>query len=310
MRIAVFGIGGVGGYFGGRLAQHPGHEVIFIARGAHLTAIQQHGLMVTSQDASFTVHPALATDDPAQAGVVDLVLVATKAWQVTDAAAAMRPLIGSETLVVPLLNGVEAPDQLAAILGEAPVLGGFCRVQSAITAPGQIAQGGTVPFIALGERVGGGSERVGRVKAALEAAGIEVRTPDSILAAMWQKLLFIASFGGVGAAARMPVGVLRTQPETRALLEQAMREVFMVARARGLPVDEDAPQQGMRQIDDFPPSATASMQRDLMEGRPSELESQNGAVVRLGAEVGVQTPTHTFIYHILLPMERRARGLI
>ena len=310
MRIAIFGIGGVGGYFGGRLAAEGAHEIAFIARGAHLEAIRQRGLDVRSDFGDFVARPALATDQPAEVGVVDAVVVAIKAWQVPEAAEAMRPLIGPETVVVPLLNGVEAPGQLADALGAAHVLGGFCRVQSTIDAPGRIVQGGTAAVISFGEMSGERSARVERLRQVFDIAGITVQIPDHIEAAMWQKLLFIAALSGVGAVTRVPAGIMRGQPETRQMLEDAMSEVLAVARARGLPLAEDAVARGMRQVDDLLPGATASMQRDIMDGRASELEAQNGAVVRFGEAAGVATPVNRFLYHALLPTERRARGII
>jgi len=310
MRIAILGIGGVGGYFGGRLAAASAHEVAFIARGAHLAAIREHGITVRSDSGDFVAHPALATDQAAEVGVVDVLLVAIKAWQVPEALESMRPLIGPETVVVPLLNGVEAPAQLADALGAEHVLGGFCRVQSAIDAPGRIVQGGTAAVIAFGELNGERSPRVERLREIFDVPGITVQIPDHIEAAMWQKLLFVAALGSVGAVTRMPAGIMRGQPETRGMLEEAMSETLAVARGRGLPMADDAVARGMKQVDDLLPNATASMQRDLMDGRPSELEAQNGAIVRFGEAAGVATPINRFLYHALLPTERRARGII
>lgn len=307
MRIAVFGVGAVGGYFGGRLAQ-TGHEVIFIARGPHLDAIRAKGLHVQSEQGDFVAHPALATANPVEIGAVDMVVLATKAWQVEAAAAAMQPLVGSDTVIVPLLNGVEAPGQLAAHYGVERVLGGFCRVQSRREAPGRIIQGGTPPFVAIGALSQEGEPQVSQVGAVFEEAGISVHLPESIEAAMWQKLLFIASFGGVGAVTRMPAGVIRTLPETRQMLQEAMTEVVTVARARSIPIQSDAVEQGMAALDRLPDGATASMQRDIMNGYPSELDAQNGAVVRLGQAAAVETPVHRFIYAGLKPSENQSRG--
>lgn len=310
MRIAILGIGGVGGYFGGRLAAESAHEVAFIARGAHLAAIREHGIEVHSDIGDFVARPALATDQPAEVGAVDVVLVAIKTWQVPETVEAMRPLIGPETVVIPLLNGVEAPAQLADALGAEHVLGGFCRVQSAIDAPGRIRQGGAAAFIVFGEMNGERSPRLERLREVLDVPGITVQISDRIQADMWQKLLFVAALGSVGAVTRMPAGIMRGQPETRAMLEDAMSETLAVARGLGLPMADDAVARGMKQVDDLLPGATASMQRDIMDGRPSELEAQNGAIVRFGEAAGVATPVNRFLYHALLPTERRARGII
>ncbi|GAB4521774.1 MAG: 2-dehydropantoate 2-reductase [Anaerolineae bacterium] len=308
MRIAIWGLGAVGGYFGARLAQTQ-HDVVFIARGEHLRAIQTNGLTVDSDYGSFVVHPALATDDAASVGAVDLVVLATKTWQVEESAAAMRPLIGAHTIILPLLNGVEAPHTLAEVYGEPHVLGGFCRVQSRREAAGHIVQGGTEPVVTVGVLHGGArDERVQQVAAVFTEAGVKVDLPESIEAAMWQKLLFIAAFGGVGAVTRMPAGIIRTLSETRQLLLEAMQEACDVAVGRGVPMAVNAVERGMAMMDALPEGATASMQRDIMSGLPSELDAQNGAVVRLGRAVGIPTPVHRFIYHCLLPMEQQARA--
>jgi len=309
MRIAVFGTGAVGGYFGGRLAQ-AGEDVVFIARGAQLQALRERGLRVESPKGDFSVHPAQATGDPAQVGTVDAVLVGVKAWQVPEAAEAMRPLVGPDTFVVPLQNGVEAPGQLAAVLGAEYVLGGLCRIVSFLVEPGHVRHAGLEPYVAFGELDDRPSERAERLRAAFARAGVTAEVPSDIRVAMWGKFLFIASFSGVGAVTRAPAGVLRSLPETRRLLEQAMHEVLAVAHARGIALPEQSIPNTMALIDGLLPEGTASMQRDIMAGRPSELESQNGAVVRLGQEVGVATPLHAFIYHSLTPLELRARGRV
>lgn len=310
MRIAVFGAGAVGGYFGGRLAQ-AGEEVVFIARGEQLRALRERGLQVDSLAGDFVIQPVQATDEPAEVGTVDVVLVGVKAWQVPEAAQAMRPLVGPETFVVPLQNGVEAPAQLAAVLGAEPVLGGLCRIVSLVVEPGHIRHAGMEPYVAFGELDNRDSRRVEWLRQAFaRAAGVSVDIPPNIQVAMWGKFLFIASFSGVGAVTRAPAGVLRELPETRDMLDRAMREVLAVAQARGIALPEQSIPKTMALIDSLPPEGTASMQRDIMAGRPSELESQNGAVVRLGEEEGVATPLHAFIYHSLLPLELRARGQI
>jgi 2-dehydropantoate 2-reductase len=308
MRIAVFGTGGVGGYFGGRLAQ-AGEDVVFVARGAHLDAILRDGLTVESIEGDFAVRPANATSDPGTAGPVDVVLLGVKAWQVKDAARALRPLLAGGGFVVPLQNGVEAADELAAELGPERVVGGLCKIFSFLAGPGRIKHAGVAPRIEFGERDGRRSERVERLRAAFEkAAGLSVATPGDIDAALWEKFLFIAPLSGVGAVTRMPAGVLRAVPESRELLESAMTEVFVLARARGIGLRNDAVARTMAYVDGLPADGTASMQRDVLEGRPSELDYQTGAVVRLGREARVPVPVNEFIYRALLPGERRARG--
>ena len=309
MRIAVVGTGGVGAYFGGRLAQ-AGESVAFVARGAHLLAMRESGLRVDSVAGDFVVAPVEASDDPARIGPVDVVLVGVKAWQVSEAARTMGPLLGPRTFVVPLQNGVEAADQLAAVLGRERVIGGLCKIVSAIVAPGHVRHSGVPPRIEFGERDGSRSDRVEALRQAFERGqGVSVVVPDDVEAAIWEKFLFIAPFSGVGAVTRQPAGAMRTVPETRGLMERAMLEVAALARAKGANVPDETVARNMGYVDGLPADATASMQRDIMDGRPSELEQQTGAIARLGREAGVEVPVNAFLYAALLPAERKARGL-
>lgn len=308
MRIAVFGAGAVGGYFGGRLAQ-AGHSVVFIARGAQLQTLRRDGLVVESACGDFSLRRVEASDAPSEAGRVDAVLVAVKAWQVREAGRAMLPMLHADAFVVPLQNGVEARDELAGEVGEERVLGGLCRLISVLEAPGRIRHTGMTPRIEFGEYDGRTSDRVLALKAAFDAAsGVSAAVPADVAAAVWEKFLFIAPFSGVGAVTRAPAGALRSVPQSRALLEAAMREVHALARARGVHVRADAVERTLGFVDGLPAEATASMQRDLLEGRPSELDYQNGAVVRLAREAAVPAPVNEFLYACLLPAELKARG--
>ncbi len=309
MRIAIFGAGGVGGYFGAQLAR-AGEEVIFIARKEHLQAIRTHGLRVETSKGKIVIQPAQASDDPAQVGAVDAVILGVKAWQVTEAARAMKPMIGPETFVVPLQNGVEASPQLEAILGAKNVLGGLCGTMSWIIGPGHIRSIGEVHFIKFGELDNRPSERTEQLRKAFERAGVKVEVPSDIQVALWEKFLFVVSFGGVGAVTRAPIGVIRTLPETRRLLEQCVREIFEVARARQIALSDGIVEKTMMFLDSLAPSGTTSLQRDIADGKPSELDAWNGAVVRLGQEVGITTPLNSFIHYSLLPLELRARGQV
>ena len=309
MRIAVFGTGGAGGYFGGRLAR-AGEDVTFIARGEHLRALREHGLRVESVKGDFEIQPAQSTDNPEEVGEVDVVIIGVKAWQVPEAAKALRPLVGSGSYVLPLQNGVEAASQLAAVLGADRVLGGLAKIFSSVVEPGRIRHVGGPASVAFGELDNRPSERVERLRKAFALAGVTVEVPPDIHVALWEKFMFIAPFGGIGAVTRAPIGTLRSLPETRRMLEQGTREVFQVARASNIPLDDDAVARTMAFVDSQPPVGTASMQRDLVAGRPSELEAWNGAVVRLGQQVGVATPLHAFLYLSLLPLELRARGQV
>jgi 2-dehydropantoate 2-reductase len=309
MRIVIFGTGGAGGYFGAQLAR-AGEDVVFIARGRHLEAIRTHGLRIETPNGEIVIQPVQATDDPAEVEDVGAVIVGVKAWQVTEAAQAIRVMLGPRTFVVPLQNGVEAPSQLAAILGKEHVLGGLCGTLSWVAGPGRIRSLGAANLIRFGELDNRASERAEQLRQAFVKAGVKAEVPSDIHKALWDKFLLVTSFGGVGALTRVPVGMIRMMPETRRLLEQCMQEVFAVARARQIALTDTVVADTMTFVDTLAANGTTSLQRDFEEGRPTELESWNGAVVRLAREVGVKTPLHEFIYHCLLPQELRARGKV
>src|SRR5258708_34805235 len=238
MRIAIVGSGGVGGYFGGRLAL-AGNDVTFIARGEHLRALRWTGIRVDSIKGHFTVSPVLATDDPAQVNNVDVVILGVKAWQISEAAHAMVPMIGAGTFVLPLQNGVEAFEQLAAVLGRDRVLGGLCKIVSYVVEPGHIQHADFEPFVAFGEWDNHPSDRVAAFRETFTQAGVEAKVPADIEAAVWNKFLFIAGFSGVGAVTQSPAGGLRSLPQTRALMEQAMREIYEVAKPREITLPDN-----------------------------------------------------------------------
>jgi 2-dehydropantoate 2-reductase len=306
LRIAVFGAGAVGGYYGIRLAQ-AGHEVSLVARGAHLAAIRQRGLRLESVAGDAVFHPSQVTDRPDEIGEVEWVICGVKAWQLEGAARAMRPLVGEAGSVLPLQNGVEAADVLGAALGASRIVGGTTWILSEVAAPGLIRHSGADPRIALGELGGGSSARVDALADALQRAGVRVDVALDVRTEIWTKFLFIAAVSGVGAVTRLPLGAWRDVPETRALLRAAAEEAAAVARARGVALDPDVVEETLRFVDRLPPHSTASMQRDIAEGRPSELDAQSGALVRLGREFGVAVPTHAFIEACLRPSEQRAR---
>jgi 2-dehydropantoate 2-reductase len=308
MRIAVIGAGGVGGYFGGRLAKSR-HDVTFIARGTTLTALQTRGLRVDSIAGDFSVAPVQVTDDPSTVGVVDAVFFAVKSWQLAEAAEAARPLFGPFTVAVPLENGMEAPAVLSRILGADHVLGGLCAIVSYVAEPGHIRHVGAVPMIMLGELDHTRTSRVEQLRSVIEAAGVKAEVPVDIHRSMWTKFLFIAPMSGVGALTRVSVGVWRAMPETRELAGRAVREIMSLATARGVYLAEEALADTFARYDGLPPLSTSSLQRDVIEGKPSELDAQIGAVVRMAAESGVPVPVCATIYAALLPQERVARGL-
>ena len=302
----MVGVGGVGGYFGGRLAQ-AGIDTAFIARGATLKALRSNGLRVESIGGDFTIAKVTATDDPKSVGPVDAVLFATKAWQIPGAAEKAKPLIGKETVAVPLENGMEAPDQLSQVFGRQHVLGGLCGIVSYIVAPGHIRHAATDPFVMFGELDNSTSDRVERLRASFERAGVKADVPADIHRSMWSKFLFIAPMSAIGALTRLPIGAWRSIPDTRQLAMLALREMVAVAAARGVILGDDPVERTLERYDGMAPDSTSSLQRDIMEGKPSELEAQAGAIVRMGRAAGVATPVCEVLYQLLLPQERKAR---
>jgi len=226
---------------------------------------------------------------------------------VPEAAEAMKPMVGPDTVVLPLENGVEAPAQIARVLGQEHVLEGLCKIISYIVEPGHIRHAGVEPHIALGEMDNSRTEHVLQLHRALTEAGIAAEVPEDIHARQWEKFIFICSVSGVGAITRATIDQIRRHPSTRGMLIQTMEEIEAVARARGIELSPDIIAKTMAFVDSLPENSTASMQRDIMAGRPSELEAQNGAVVRLGREAGVKTVLNACIYNSLILMEMNAR---
>ena len=307
MNICIFGVGGVGGYFGGRLA-HSGLDVQFIARGEHLKALQESGLQVESDLGDFRLKSVQASDDAREVGRVNVILLGVKAWQVSEAAHAMKPMVGPESFVVPLQNGVEAPSQLAEVLGAQHVVGGLCWITSFIPGPGRIRQAGIEPYIAFGELKGQASKRCRDLLTIFQAAGVKADIPGDIQAAMWEKFAFISAIRGLASVTRAPVGVIRSLPETRQLLMYALEEISTVAEAKEINLPPDYVSKTLEFIDNVPEDAQPSMQRDIISGRPSELAHQNGAVVRFARELDLPVPVNEFLYASLLPQELQARG--
>lgn len=308
MRIAVVGAGGVGGYFGGKLAA-AGIDTTFLVRGRTLEAIRERGLVVESVGGDFSIPQARATDDPAEIGPVDFVLLAVKAWQVEEVLPSLTPLLHDTTAVVPLENGIEAAEQVGRILGARHAVGGLCVIISFIVEPGHVRQstGGGEPAVTFGELDDRPSERLEQLRDAFTKAGVKADIPADIQRAIWQKFVFIAPLSAIGALTRVPTGEWRNVVQTRDLAVQAIREVVAVALARGVALPDDLVDKTLGRYDGLPHGSTSSMQRDVMDGRPSELEAQVGAVVRLGTAHGIGTPVFDFLYAALLPQERIAR---
>lgn len=310
MRIAVYGSGGVGAYFGGRLAQI-GQDVTFIARNENLSALRSKGLKVGSIAGDFVIDRVKVSNSPAEVGVVDYVLCCVKSWQVTAAARAMLPMIGPDTLVIPLQNGVEAPAQLSSILNPSNVLGGLCAIIAFLATPGHVKHSGGNPLIRFGHLDNHADPRVNALSEIFNhCSGVKSSIPDDVVVAMWQKFMLISPWSGLGAVSRAPIGILLGQPETLELLTQATEEIYQLALARNIKMPPDSVDRTMATLHDIPPNSTTSMQRDLVRGRPSELDAQNGAVVRLAQEADVDTPINRFFLYSLRSLELRARGAL
>lgn len=298
MKIAVMGTGGVGGYYGGRLAAS-GQNVTFIARGEHLEAIRQDGLRVKSVHGDAHVTPAQATDDPATIGPVDVVLFCVKLWDTRAAAEMCRPLIGENTAVISLQNGAEKEDVLAEVLGEEAVLGGLCRIVSYIEEPGVIRHESQMHALVFGERDGKRSPRADVFLEACELAGIDATLSDDITRDIWLKFLFICALSGMTSLTRQPIGPIMAHPGTRDMVRRCMQEAYDVGRAKGANLPQDAVEDNFNFADRLEPSLTSSMQRDLEAGNRLEVGSLNGVVAHLGRELGVETPVNQVIHNVL-----------
>jgi 2-dehydropantoate 2-reductase len=299
MRIAVYGAGGVGGYFGGRLAG-AGAEVHFIARGAHLRALREHGLRVRSVKGDFEVQ-ASATDDPADVGACDFVLFCVKTFDTDAAAARLGPLVGEHTAVVSLQNGVENGEKLARAVGADHVMGGAAFIFAEIAEPGVIMHTGGPASITFGELDGRTSQRAGRLLACCEQAGIGAELSASIKTVLWAKLAFICAQAGMTAAVRLPIGDIRIAPAAWAVFGRLVAEVCAVAEADGSPVPQAAQDRALALAQAIEPASFSSLHDDLVAGRRMELEALHGFVVRRAAQHGLAVPTSEAVYAILLP---------
>ena len=299
MKIAVFGSGGVGGYFGGKLAAS-GEQVTFLARGAHLNALQHGGLYIESPLGNVHVPTVQATDRPQAIGPVDVVLFTVKLYDVDPSAAALAPLIGPDTVVITLQNGVDAMDMVAKHVGDAHVAGGAAYIVAVIDKPGHIRHT-TAQQLVFGERDGRRSNRLIAFEQACVRAGFQAKASEDVHADLWTKFVRLATWSGMTTATRSPMGVVRDTPETFELMVAAIEEVIAVGKARGVNLPSDLMETTLAMIRNFPASSKSSMLEDIERGRRLELPWLSGAVVRLGKEAGVPTPIHQFITTILTP---------
>jgi 2-dehydropantoate 2-reductase len=281
--------------------------VTFIARGAHLQAIREKGLQVKSVHGDFTVSPAKATDNPAELEPADLILFATKTYQTDEAAKSIKPMVGRDTVVIALQNGIDAADRIGAVVGMEHMLGGVTWLSAAIEAPGVIGQYSQFRRIALGEFNGRTTPRLNALYDTLQASGATVETSDDILKILWTKFVFISPVMAMGSITRVTFGEYRGVPEARAVLTDAITEVAAVAKAAGVSLDADVTAKTLEFIDSSAPGIKPSMQRDVESGKPSELESMIGVVMRMGEQYSVPTPVMRFAYAMLKPGELKAQ---
>jgi len=300
MRIAVMAAGAVGGYFGARSAA-AGHDVFFVARGAHLEAIRKDGLKVESGLGDLHLEHVNATDDPASVGPVDVVLFAVKLWDTEKAGAQARPLVGPNTRVITLQNGVDSVERLAPILGDDVVVGGATYVVTTIAAPGVIRHTGVVARIRCGRLDGRADPVLAGYVEKMKAANIDITLSDTMLVDLWKKFVLLTGTSGITASTRQPLGVIRDDPDMRAFFFKLMSETIVVGRAAGVALPADFAEELQRSVAGFPPTMKASMANDLENGNRLELDWLAGKVVALGRTLGMPTPAHEAVYAVLKP---------
>jgi len=305
MKIAIIGSGGVGGYFGGKIAK-AGFEVTFLARGEHLKAMQTHGLTVKSTLGDFQVDSVKATDKIQDIGKVDLIVLAIKAWQVKDVSAELSSIMTDTSVILPLQNGVSTIDDLREHISAGRILSGLCRIISKIEAPGVINHFGVTPTIVFGEVDNSRTERVQKIKDIFDQSGINCNISKDINTDLWKKFISIC-VSGLLAITKTTYGELRELKETRQMMIELLNEIYQLSKKAGIQIEPDFLEKTVSFIDTFPYDTTSSLTRDIWEGKPSEIEYQNGTVVRLGKKYGVDTPINKFVYHCILPMEIKAR---
>lgn len=299
MRIAMMGAGGVGGYFGGRMAAS-GCDVTFIARGRHLEAIRKQGLRIDSRDVGDAIiDPADATDNPADVGVVDCVIVAVKLWDTEEVSRAILPMIGPDTTVLSLQNGVECDQTLARVVGTEHLIGGVAFIASSIREPGVIKHIGTMQRVVVGERAGGFSSRVEALYEVMLQAGITAEMSDDIERTIWEKFVFLVGLSATTTMLRITLGPVRKNPDSREFLLNIMRETVAVGRAKGIALADDYAEDRLAFAAGLPVDMTSSMHHDLEAGNRLEVAWLSGAVARFGHELGVATPVNQSVWAAL-----------
>ena len=306
MKIAIIGSGGVGGYFGGKMAK-AGYDVTFVARGEHKAAMKKNGLVVKSISGDFIIRKPKVTEKISEIGKVDLIITAVKAWQVKETASELKNIVHNQTIVLPLQNGILASDELKEYLNPQNVIGGLCRIISKIGSPGIINHIGVTPTIVFGEISNAKAERLLAIKEIFDKSRIKSNIADDIHAELWKKFIAIC-VSGLLAVTKTTYGELRELKETRQMMIELLSEIFQLSQKIGIQIETDFLGKTISFIDSFPYESTSSLTRDVWEGKPSEIEYQNGTVVRLGEKYGVPTPINKFVYNCILHMELKARN--
>jgi len=308
MNILIVGAGGVGGYFGGKLTQS-GLDVTFLVRGKHFEAIKQKGLEVKSFKGDFKVYPKVINDVNYLDAPPDVIILGVKSWQVTSVAIQLKPIVGNNTMVLPLQNGADNYDKLISVLPAKNILAGLCRIVSKVEKPGIINHFAYEPEIVFSEEDNHKTERVLALKQVFNQAGFKNRISDNIVLDIWRKFLFITTYSGIGARTRQPLGAIIKIPFIKQFMIDTAKEIMQIANCKNIEITQNDIDKTMHILKNLDYNTTASMQRDIMENKPSELENFNGYIVKEGLRLKIKTPHNSFIYYTLLPLENFARKL-
>lgn len=308
MEILIFGVGGVGGYFGGKIAQ-AGYDVSMFARGKHLNAIREKGMEVESINGDLKIFPKMATDDLKKVPKPDIVILGVKSWQIGEAAKYLKNFIKENTIVLPLQNGADNVEQLLKEIPGKNVIAGLCRIVSFIDTPGKIKHVSFDPEIIFGEVDNSQTQRILVLQEIFNRSGIKNSVPDDIELEIWKKFLFIVTISGIGGLTRVPIGRIRESKYLYQMMQDTANEIIEVANAKNIRLTMEHKLNVFDHIDKISHETTASTQRDLMEAKPSELENFNGYIVKEAQRLGIETPVNELIYECLLPLDQKARKL-
>ncbi|MBI5021704.1 MAG: 2-dehydropantoate 2-reductase [Ignavibacteriales bacterium] len=305
MKIGIIGTGGVGGYFGGKIAK-AGYDVTFVTRGLNLNVLKTNGLIVKSIQGDFKISRVNATEKIEDLKHSDLILICVKAWQVKEVALKLKSVIKENAVVIPLQNGILAVDELKIYLNEVNIVGGLCFIISKMESPGIINHFGVEPSIVFGEINNLKTERLNNIKEVFDKSGIKSKISEDIKADLWKKFITIC-VSGLLAVTKSTYGELRELPETRRMMIDLLQEIYMLSQKIGVDIKSDFVDNIVTLIDTYPYDSTSSLTRDIWEGKPSEINYQNGTVVKLGQRYGIETTINKFVYSCILPMELKAR---